>query len=204
MRPKQDVTKRFWSKVNKDGPIPPHMPHLGKCWVFAGSPDTAGYGRMRVHGVQKGAHRVSWLLHHGEPAPGLQVLHHCDNPPCVNPSHLFLGTARDNANDRDRKNRNLQLSRPRARLSDSSVAELRRRFAAGESMRALGLAFEIKKASVWNLVTRRTRRTLQDLPPPAGSNSGFGRPSTDARVGPSAVQSREDSAGGGAFQAVVR
>lgn len=65
----------------------------------------AGYGRLRIAGRWDLAHRVAYILRSGPIADGLCVLHRCDNPCCVNPKHLFVGTKTDNALDRDRKNR---------------------------------------------------------------------------------------------------
>lgn len=83
-------SERFWAKVIK----------TGECWEWQG-PDQRGYG---IFGWKR-AHRVSWELHHGPIPPGQHVLHQCDNPPCVNPEHLWLGTPRDNASDRGAKGR---------------------------------------------------------------------------------------------------
>lgn len=86
----------------------------GECWEFTGSVNEDGYGTVRHNGRMVGAHRVAWETANGQPTPtDLQVCHHCDNPPCVNPAHLFLGTNRDNVIDRQAKGRtkNLELGR---------------------------------------------------------------------------------------------
>ena len=84
------------------------------CWVWQGSAGKDGYGRMvyRLDGqrVIRGAHRVSWEVANGPIPEGMHVLHRCDNPPCVNPAHLFLGTQADNMRDMTRKGRHWQLS----------------------------------------------------------------------------------------------
>jgi hypothetical protein len=72
----------------------------------AGEPDKGGYGEFRENGKLIRAHRRAWELHHGTPIPaGLAVLHACDNPPCCEPAHLYLGTVRDNAHDMVAKGR---------------------------------------------------------------------------------------------------
>jgi len=93
--------QRFWPKVNKEGSVPSHMPHLGKCWEWIGGTIPNGSGRYGAFESPVGvlAHRYSWTLHKGQIPDGLKVLHHCDNKLCVNPSHLFIGTAKDNARD---------------------------------------------------------------------------------------------------------
>jgi hypothetical protein len=94
----EKVKARFWAKVNKtDG-----------CWGWTGASDCRGYGSIRIGGryePQVGAHRLSWVIHRGEISEGLFVLHRCDNPNCVRPDHLFLGTHQDNMNDMAEKKR---------------------------------------------------------------------------------------------------
>lgn len=87
---------RFWKYVNKtDG-----------CWLWTGNKHTDGYGRFtRSHHDSVPAHRYSWMIHYGDIPSGMQICHRCDTPPCVNPSHLFLGTPKDNYDDMVNKGR---------------------------------------------------------------------------------------------------
>lgn len=88
--------ERFWANVDKDGPVPEHMPHLGPCWVWLGRRRAKGYG-VFLRGSD--AHHFSWVVHNGPVPARLWVLHRCDNPSCVRPSHLFVGTPSDNVQD---------------------------------------------------------------------------------------------------------
>jgi hypothetical protein len=95
--------RQFWDAVRKDGPTPAHAPHLGPCWIWTGPHDRKGYGGWRGHAL---AHRHSWQIANGPLSDDLMVCHHCDNPPCVNPGHLYPGTAADNARDAVERGRN--------------------------------------------------------------------------------------------------
>lgn len=75
------------------------------CWVWDGYCDPKGYGEFRFYGIEKSAARVSYIIHNGPIPNSLHVLHKCDNPPCVNPDHLFVGTHQDNMRDKVNKGR---------------------------------------------------------------------------------------------------
>ncbi len=88
--------RRFYSHLKKE---------KSGCWVWRSTIVWNGYGRMWYCGQGIRAHRMSWMLHRGPIPKGLWVLHKCDNPPCVNPDHLFVGTRSDNMRDAKRKGR---------------------------------------------------------------------------------------------------
>lgn len=90
--------KNFWAKVEKtDAP--------DGCWVWVGSQDTKGYGTFKVFPRTYRAHRLSYLLHYGAIAEGLFVCHRCDQPSCIRPDHLWLGTNQENMDDMLKKGR---------------------------------------------------------------------------------------------------
>lgn len=93
---RKSVSERFWEKVDKSG----------ECWVWTASTHHQwGYGHFKFRGKVAQAHRVSWEMHNGPIPEGLLVCHRCDNPPCIRPAHLFLGTDADNATDMVAKRR---------------------------------------------------------------------------------------------------
>lgn len=99
-----------------------------ECWNWNASlRNESGYGQINFMGKMQGAHRVSYMLFKGEIPNGLCVLHKCDNPLCVNPYHLFLGTNKDNVADRERKGRGNQphgSMSGNAKLKESDIPEI--------------------------------------------------------------------------------
>jgi hypothetical protein len=92
----EPLEERFWNNVYKE--------HPSGCWLWEGSTDRGGYGWVMGMGERK-AHRVSWVIHFGVIPDELFVLHKCDNPSCVNPEHLYLGTHLDNVRDAKERKR---------------------------------------------------------------------------------------------------
>jgi hypothetical protein len=92
------IKERFWSKVDKSG-------GGNTCWAWLAATTRGGYGNFSIDGKPRRAHRVVWEIVNGKIPDGLDCLHTCDNPPCVNPAHLFLGTKNDNMADMRAKGR---------------------------------------------------------------------------------------------------
>lgn len=169
--------ERFWRQVEKtDG-----------CWLWLGSKSARGYGKITIAGRTLSTHRLSWVFAHGEIPAGLYVLHHCDNPPCVRPDHLFLGTAADNAADAVAKGRWTTGSRngavlhpetrprgerhPMARLTEDQVLQMRAKRDEGYTYQRLVEEFGVSKSTVANVVTRKKWRHLRPGEAVAGPRS---------------------------------
>lgn len=97
---------------------------INGCWEWKTSFHPTGYGAFWFRGDSRYAHRVSWIFNRGEITDSLHVLHRCDNPRCVNPDHLFLGTQQDNVADRDRKGRGAKVIGPKRKFSPVDVRRI--------------------------------------------------------------------------------
>lgn len=154
---------RFWKKVNKDGPIV--RPELGPCWLWTGRTSPKGYGQFNHLRRDVEAHRVSCRLAYGAIPDGMLACHHCDNPSCVNPAHLFIGTHKQNSGDMVRRSRcgaaELHARGEQnglARLTESAVLELRAMKAAGTipNYCACGRRYGVSATTVRYAVLGRT------------------------------------------------
>lgn len=146
------------------------------CWLWTGTVNGAGYGTIGLGSAAMGkgfVHRVSYELFVGPITKGMIVCHHCDVKRCVNPDHLFLGTYLDNIIDSQRKGRwrmgptwastdRMQWQKEcrgerhgQSKLSDSDVAEIRRRHASGETMAELARHFPVTRRMISNIIHRR-------------------------------------------------
>jgi len=142
-------------------------PNTG-CWLWLGPEQAQGYGILHIEGRKRLAHRVSYALVHGPFFEWLNILHRCDNPPCVNPAHLFLGTQADNVADRDQKGRTARgemLSayqrgeRARwAKLTAAQVAEIRAALAGGASQSAVAVRYGVTQSNINRIATGRIWR----------------------------------------------
>jgi hypothetical protein len=96
---------RFQSKFERSGPIPSHVPEIGECWEWKCGKSPAGYGCFYFSGQNRPAHRVAFEIENHTIPEGMFACHKCDNPSCVNPRHIFIGTQKDNIDDMRAKGR---------------------------------------------------------------------------------------------------
>lgn len=134
------------------------------CWLWLGATYSAPrlpYGLVWQNEGKtwRVAHRVMWELKRGAIPEGLQVLHRCDNPRCVNPAHLFLGSIRDNMLDRHAKRRDARgIRHGRAKLTEAQVREIRVRGTEGWKAHRLAPGYGVTPAVVFNILRGKTWR----------------------------------------------
>jgi len=133
------------------------------CWAWLGATNDCGYGQ--ISGWY--AHRLSYEIHKGPIPEGLWVLHRCDNPPCSNPDHLFLGTAADNSADASRKGRLDGKPNQRcgeevksSKLVSEQVLEIRTLADAGADLGELARRYSVSKDNVWLIARRKSWKHL--------------------------------------------
>lgn len=155
-RKTRDPRERFWEKVNKDGPT--LRPELGPCWIWSASLRKDGYGQVHFRGQARAAHKVAWILERFELGRGECVCHACDNPACVRPDHLFVGTHEDNVRDKVAKGRHPTGSNCwQAKLSDEDVGAIRAAVLGGQSQKLVAAQFGINQGYVSKLVSNLRR-----------------------------------------------
>jgi hypothetical protein len=177
--------ERFWWYVDRSsGPQ--------ACWPWTATRHARGYGAYTIAYQGKAkpvkAHRLAWILTYGSIPDDALCLHHCDRRECVNPAHLFLGTASDNMRDMVAKGRQgwtkrepqpsrqqprqaPRSDRPKAshKLSAAQKAEVRARWAQGETLASIGAAFGVRRQSIHEYLQREARKAvLRRQPPTAG------------------------------------
>lgn len=133
-------TERFWAKVKKtDG-----------CWEWTAAKTLGGYGKIKWPSGFKLAHRLSLELATGTPPPSDRlVLHSCDNPACVNPAHLSIGTQLDNMRDCALRGRHV----PNAKLKRGEVGQIRALLATGATHQSIANNFKVARQTITNIAT---------------------------------------------------
>lgn len=143
----QAAADRFWTRVAKvDG---------AGCWEWQGSKFWTGYGQVTHRGKNQSTHRVAWKLSNGPIPDGAEVCHRCDNPPCVRPDHLFLGSRSENAADMSAKGRAAR-NHHNGKLTEDQVRAMRSRYAAGGiAYAALAAEFGVTAMTAHRIVNRQ-------------------------------------------------
>jgi len=125
----------FWTRAKQNK----------ECWEWPGSKDSGEYGQARVDGRRKGTHQIAWELTNGPIPEGMMVLHRCDNPPCCNPKHLYLGTHANNMDDMVKRKR-----QPR-KLTEAQVFEIKKSLLKKKSMRSIAKEHGVSHQTIFNI-----------------------------------------------------
>lgn len=155
---KRPIQDRFWEKVKRGS--------VDECWPWTAHTHYKGYGVFGIDGYAEKAHRVSWEITNGEIPKGMCVCHKCDNPPCCNPNHLFLGTTGDNTRDSVRKGRFVSTKKGEGhvkhKLTDELVKRFRKLYDGGMSAYAIAKMFPIvTEATMIQVVRRKTWKHIE-------------------------------------------
>lgn len=152
-----ELSDRFWAKVRRGA----------GCWEWIAARSKYGYGQFSVGYSMRPAHRVAWALVHGPIPTGMHVLHRCDNPPCVNPDHLLLGTNEDNVRDRDRKGRGVRPKgerHGRSKLREKEVREILRFRANGLGATRIAADYGVAPCTIRRIVSGARWKHIAEAP----------------------------------------
>lgn len=148
-----DLVTRFWRNV-------PDRPEVG-CWNWSASTKPSGHGQLRFNGKTVYAHRVSFELNVGPIPHGMVVRHKCDNPRCIRPTHLLLGSQRDNVHDAIERGRVRYVGRPGESNPNSKLTNVQRQEICQSSLgpKALALRFDVTPQTIW--LVRRNGKLVE-------------------------------------------
>lgn len=142
------ILQRNWRLQSIDDLLS-HCNHANGCMEWVGSRSVFGYGVFTRNGKEWLTHRFSWAMSYGEPAGGLHVLHRCDNPPCCNPAHLFLGTPAENMRDKYPRGERITLSK----LTEDGVRRIREARLFGAKVKDLANIYGVSSRVIYAAVT---------------------------------------------------
>lgn len=135
------------------------------CWIWKGILDTKGYGIIKYQGKRSTAHRVVWELLNGKiSTKKLYVMHACDNPPCVNPRHLSVGTQMENMQDKMRKGRHVSMPgeiNHKAKLTNTQAAEIRSLYETDIDVGELAERYKVSKSTIYLIANNRRYKTTE-------------------------------------------
>jgi hypothetical protein len=142
--------RKLFARIDRSGP----------CWLWTAGKDH-GYGRVKINGKYFRVHRIIWEMYFGPIPDDIHVLHKCDNPPCCNPEHLFLGTQADNVKDMQDKGRGYKIPpksgerNPNAKLTTNEVMFIRE-MAMSLSYGEIASVLKLPRTTVRKIILRKT------------------------------------------------
>lgn len=153
-RRQEEYKKKFWKNVDK----------TRACWIWLGPKVGRGYGKVKFDGKTQRAHRVVWEWTNGPIPDGMYVCHRCDNPACVRPDHLFVGTPAENVHDMHQKNRYPRgEARKRAKLTAVMVIEIRSRYEPRKiTVKTLAKEYGVDPALIHRIIQRKAWKHVGD------------------------------------------
>ncbi len=154
---RKSLAERFWEKVDIRGP--------DECWEWLGYKDHAGYGEMRVDGKRQRSTHVLWYLRHGEyPPKGRLACHKCDNPSCLNPKHLYLGSQQSNVRDKVQRGRQAKGEQAGPAMTEAQVHAIRAGLERGETQKSIAHWLRVTTRTIGNISRRKTWKHLPEHP----------------------------------------
>jgi len=136
-------SQRFWNKVYV----------TANCWLWIGARHEFGYGWFELNGKAQTAHTIAFAECYGPIPTGMNVCHECDNPPCVRPNHLFLGTQQDNLSDMREKNRHQKgETNGHAKLTEQDIETIRQMYSQGTFQRVIAAQYGVHQVTISKIV----------------------------------------------------